>query len=215
MPLGHGRDFHFHEKAHLAKEQAFDWINAQLVCAEDDNPQLAWHLGKWENLFVRFCLLFHVIDNWSDKHPRPVSAKTVQRVDRLMRDYLIPHAAAFYRQLGSDDEIGELKRACKTILLNHRSSITARELMRSLGRNRKVTRADMERVGSKLETYDWLVRTVGKNNQNNSIQWTVRPEVFSKFAKYVPAFKAEREANRKAMEKAFETQRGKTEPPID
>ena len=53
MPLGHGHDFHFHEKAHQAKELAFKWINAQLACAEDDNPQLAWHLGKWENIFVR------------------------------------------------------------------------------------------------------------------------------------------------------------------
>ena len=113
-----------------------------------------------------------------------------------MRDYLIPNAAAFYRVLGSDEEIDQIKRACKTILINRRSTITARDRMVPLGRNRKVTRADMERIGSKLETYDWLVRTTGKHNQHNSLQWTVRPEVFSKFAKYVPAFKAEREANR-------------------
>jgi len=93
-----------------------------------------------------------------------------------MRDYLIPNAAAFYRVLGSDEEIDQIKRACKTILINRRSTITARDLMRSLGRNRKVTRADMERIGSKLETYDWLVRTTGKHNQHNSLQWTVRPE---------------------------------------
>ena len=67
-----------------------------------------------------------------------------------MRDYLIPNAAAFYRVLGSDEEIDQIKRACKTILINRRSTITARDLMRSLGRNRKVTRADMERIGSKL-----------------------------------------------------------------
>jgi len=73
MPLGHGHDFHFHEKAHQAKELAFKWINAQLACAEDDNPQLAWHLGKWENIFVRLCLLFHVVEHWSDKVGKPVS----------------------------------------------------------------------------------------------------------------------------------------------
>jgi Protein of unknown function (DUF3987) len=209
MPLAHGHDLHFHERAHLAKENAFDWVNAQLTCAEQDNPQLAWHLGKWENLFVRYCLLFHVIENWDDQHAQAVSVKTVQRVDRLMRDYLVPHAAAFYKALGSDDEIDQIKRACKTILINGKDTITARDLQRSLGRNKKVERNDMERVGSKLETYDWLVRIMGKRGRSDSLQWKVRPEVFKKFANYTSIFEAERDANRKAMEIAFGTHSGK------
>jgi hypothetical protein len=204
MPLANGADFHFSEKANAFKLLAFDWIALTQQLAEQDHSHFASHLGKWENIFVRFCLLFHVIDNWRDTQPRSISKDTAQRVDRLMRDYLIPHSIAFYKALGSDEEISQLRRACKHILVNGKLTITVRELQHFLGRNKNVTRQDMEKIGSKLETWDWLIRVSGKRNQHNSVQWSVRPEVFTRFANLIPAFKVETEANIKAMKNNFQ-----------
>ena len=41
----------------------------------------------------------------------------------------------------------------------------------------------------------------------NSIQWSVRDEVFTKFEKLIPGFKAEIEATKKRMKADFEARR--------
>ena len=208
MPLAHGADFHFSDTALQFKEIAFGWIKIQIKLAEDNNDQqFASHLGKWRNIFVRYCPTIHVIDHWQDKHAIAVSQETVKKVDRLMRDYLIPHSVAFYKALGSDEENDQLRRACKYILVNDLRTITVRELQHALGRHKGITSNDMERVEGSCQTWWWLVRIQGKRNQHNSIQWAVREEVFTKFAKLIPDFKAEMEAIKKRMKADFEARR--------
>jgi hypothetical protein len=59
-------------------------------------------LSKWEGLFPRLCLIYHIIGcAAAEIYPtsRPITGSTAQRVANFMRGFLLPSATRFYTSL--------------------------------------------------------------------------------------------------------------------
>ena len=57
------------------------------------DKKLAAHIGKYDGLFARLCLLWHCIEG---AEGLTVTEHTARRVANFMHRFLLPHAMAFY-----------------------------------------------------------------------------------------------------------------------
>jgi len=61
------------------------------------NRKLASHIGKYNGIFARLCVIWHCVEHAFDAQlPRVVTENTAQRVANFLRGFLLPHAIAFY-----------------------------------------------------------------------------------------------------------------------
>src|SRR5262249_9122804 len=60
------------------------------------HKKLAAHVGKYDGIFVRLCLLWHCIESPGTEPPSTVSEKCARRVADFLAHFLFPHAVAFY-----------------------------------------------------------------------------------------------------------------------
>ena len=77
-----------------------------LQACESINKKLAAHIGKYDGLFGRLCVIWHCIENIDQPHlPEVITIDTTRRVAKFLHEYLLPHAIAFYTDiLGLSDE---------------------------------------------------------------------------------------------------------------
>ena len=57
------------------------------------NKRLAAHIGKYDGLFARLCLLWHHIEGAKTS---AVTESTAHRVAQFMHTFMLPHAVTFY-----------------------------------------------------------------------------------------------------------------------
>jgi hypothetical protein len=60
------------------------------------NKRLAAHIGKYDGLFARLCLLWHYIEG---AETLVVKEGTAHRVAQFMHQFMLPHAAEFYTSI--------------------------------------------------------------------------------------------------------------------
>ena len=65
-----------------------------LQAIEAVNPKLSAHLGKYDGIFARLCLLWHCIESRYSSLPPVIPEKTARRVGAFMHDFLLPHATS-------------------------------------------------------------------------------------------------------------------------
>jgi len=85
------------DDAALAIRQDLEHKHIELMSYEVINRKLAAHIGKYDGLFARLCLLWHCIEQPSED--LIVTEPTARRVADFMRRFLLPHATAFYAGL--------------------------------------------------------------------------------------------------------------------
>ena len=88
------------EAAHLSREKVARY--AKRMIDAFDNPHIQAWLGKWDGLYARLLLLYHVIECATmGKYPteRQVDAHTADKVERLMCGVLLHHAIHFYAEI--------------------------------------------------------------------------------------------------------------------
>jgi hypothetical protein len=81
------------DDAALEIRQGLEHKHLELMAYEIINRKLAAHIGKYDGLFARLCLLWHCIEG---AEGLTVTAHTARRVADFMRRFLLPHAVAFY-----------------------------------------------------------------------------------------------------------------------
>jgi Protein of unknown function (DUF3987) len=164
----------------------------ELQALEGINRKLAAHIGKFDGLFGRLCLLFHCIEH-PNKLPLEISLKTADRVAIFLHDFLLPHAFAFYVDLmGLADDHDHLTAMAGYILAQKKESLNARDCYRDIHQLRsKRVREDIEPLLGKLEAFGWLNRTPGRRPSDHPV-FTVNLEVHKRFAD-----RAEAEAKRR------------------
>ncbi|MDX0312060.1 DUF3987 domain-containing protein [Sinorhizobium meliloti] len=95
------------------------------------NKKLAAHIGKYDGLFARLCVVFHCIESTS---PRPASVipfDTARRVADFLHEFLFPHALAFYQNvLGLSDRHDAVLATAGWILTHRPEKITVRDVRR-------------------------------------------------------------------------------------
>jgi DNA polymerase I-like protein with 3'-5' exonuclease and polymerase domains len=163
---------------------------------ESVNRKLGAHIGKYDGLFVRLCLLWHCIEH--DDPPPYVSEATATRVARFLHEFLLPHAFAFYvgmLGLADHDRLADL---AGYILAHRLESVTSRDVQRSVRSLRKLDRADTESLFHQLAALGWVVQGFSYR-PSDPARWAVNPEVHRLFAARAAEEKERRERTRQTI----------------
>jgi hypothetical protein len=125
-----------------------------------------------------------------------VAEQTARRVADFMRQFLLPHATAFYAgMLRLSDDHDRLARVAGFILAAKLSRITNRDIQRGSRAMRGLGRQEIEDVFAQLEALGWLLPTSG-SRWTAPPHWQVNLEVHRRFAE-----RAERETGQRAKER--------------
>lgn len=165
-----------------------------MMASELVNKKLATHVGKYDGVFARLCVLWHCIENAArSEFPMVVSEDTAQRVARFLHEFLFKHAVAFYTGvLGLSDDHDRLKNVAGYILANKLDKITNRDVQRGDSSMRKLTDHDTLKIFEQLEALGWVDRRPPKKPPEK-LQWIVNPLVHVQFAD-----RAKQEAERRS-----------------
>jgi len=99
-----------------------------LQSLENINRKLASHIGKYDGLFARLCIVWHFVEHFvrtEDKVsqsniPTEIAGTTAQRVADFLHEFLLPHALAFYSGILSlSDDHDRLQSLAGYILARH------------------------------------------------------------------------------------------------
>jgi hypothetical protein len=181
------------DDAALAIREALERKHLDLMAYEVINKKLAAHIGKYDGLFGRLCLLWHCIEG---AEGLTVTEHTARRVAAFMLRFLLPHATAFYAgMLTLSDDHDRLTNVAGYILAKKLTHITNRDVQRGSRAMRGLERQEIERIFEQLEALGWLTR-VGEQRWSTPPRWRVNAEVHRLFAE-----RAEREATERAKER--------------
>ena len=158
---------------------------------ESLNKKLSSHVGKYNGIFARLCVIFHCIENVGRELPIIVTADTAGRVASFLHNFLLPHAMAFYGGvLGLSDDHDRLTAVAGYILAHKLNEITNRDVQRGDRTMRGLEKKDIERLFQQLEALGWVIHGEVRGRSSLCI---VNPKVHSLFRE-----KAKQEATRRA-----------------
>lgn len=129
----------------------------ELSVTETINRKLASHIGKFDGMFARLCVLFHCILNADESSLPPViGADTAERAAAYLHKFLLPHALAFYTTvLGMTDDDDLVRDVAGYILAHNEARITARTFKRGSTAMKALNREQIRRVMQTLEALGW------------------------------------------------------------
>lgn len=168
----------------------------RLISAFDSPHMKAW-LGKWDGLFGRLAITYHVIECASEyKHPssRRISTETAKMVERLMCGYLLHHAIHFYSEiLDANDRQEHVRQLGRLILAKRIERLTKRDIMLYWKASARMEWWQVRAVVDVLCTMAWLEPdTEAIDTDGKPRAWFVNPEVHQMFEGH-----AERERDRR------------------
>jgi hypothetical protein len=180
-----------------AVRQDLERKHLDLANLETINKKLAAHIGKYDGLFARLCVIWHCVENcFEDKVPRLIPAKTAQRVADFLHRFLLPHAVAFYGNvLGLADDHDRLVAVAGYILARKLERVTNRDIARGDRTMRRLTKRETEEVFEQLEALGWLTRARGGGRTDRPF-WAVNPHCHQLFAERGETERARREKAR-------------------
>ncbi|WP_374843508.1 DUF3987 domain-containing protein [Brucella haematophila] len=166
------------------------------------NRRLATHIGKFDGLFGRICVLLHVIKNIDGELPKEVDLETATQAHTLLHDYLLKHAIALhFNILGATDMHAAMVDAAGSILTNEalHDVISARLLNRhGTAVLRRMDVLDLERVMQQLDAYSW-VEPLPLGRTERAPKYRVNPLVHDRFKRLAAKIAAERKEMREAI----------------
>jgi hypothetical protein len=173
------------------------------------NRRLAAHIGKYDGLFARLCLLWHYVEGAGTP---TVTEHTAHRVTQFMHKFMLPHAVTFYTSiLGVTDNHDSVCQVARYILAKKLTRVTSRDIQSGVTAMSGLKRQEVEVICDQLESLGWLFRAQGP--RRDSAHWEVNAEVHRKFADRAAREAAERAARQEAiMEAAAERRAQKEEP---
>lgn len=146
------------------------------------NSKLAAHIGKYNGIFARLCVVWHCVEHAGAKLPCIISTATARRVKVFLHTFLLPHAMAFYAgTLGLSNDHERLTATAGYILAHKLTRITNRDVQRGDGTMRKLEKRDIEALFEQLDALGWIMRTPGPR-PTDPPHWIVNPLVHTKFA---------------------------------
>lgn len=148
------------------------------------NRKLGAHFGKYDGIFARLALLFHVIEHaHAETLPGTVTVETAERARQFLHGFLRPHAVAFYHDVLSVRDGGDQLTAVASFILAHgRERMTARDVQRGNSTMRGMSKDDVRDVMDRLEVAGWV--TPSEAVRSDSTQWDVNPIVHRRFARH-------------------------------
>jgi hypothetical protein len=167
-----------------------------LQLCETINRKLAAHIGKYNGLFARLCVIWHCIEHAGARMPLVVPETTARRVAGFMHGFLLPHALAFYAGvLGLSNDHDCLTDIAGYILAHKLDRITNRDVQRGSRSMRNLERRNIESIFDQLSALGWINRVPGPRASDPS-HWMVNSVVHQRFAE-----RARSEAERRTRER--------------
>jgi hypothetical protein len=174
----------FTDKARAIRDARESWHLKLMKAYEGFSPKMAAHIGKYDGIFARLCLLFHCIEACEREEPAPpllVTSATAQKVADFMERFLFPHAVAFYSSVfGLASNHDQLTAVAGYILAYGKTRLTSQDVYHGDTTMRRLKRADQERVGYQLEALGWVAAVPGRRPSQSPV-WVVNPEVHRRF----------------------------------
>jgi hypothetical protein len=176
----------------LTIRQQLEQKHHDMMAIETVNKKFASHIGKYDGIFARLCLLWHCIENPDQVL---VSEKTARRVADFLHGFLLPHALAFYADMfGLSDDHDRLKSVAGYILAHKVQVVTNRVIQRGDKTMRGLKARDIDNILNQLDALGWVNKIQGP--RFNVVRWNVNPEVHRLFQE-----RAEQEAERRRHER--------------
>jgi hypothetical protein len=162
------------------------------------NKKLAAHVGKYDGLYARLCIVFHCIDSTSPRPAAVIPYETAKRAANFLHDFLFPHALAFYQNvLGLSDKHDAVLATAGWILSHQPEKITVRDVRRGDRTMREMDVDQAEEVLRKLDAMSWVDPVPAV--RRDSVTYTVNPEVYTEFSLRAEREKARRERVRQLI----------------
>jgi len=153
-----------------------------LQTLETINRKLASHIGKYDGLFARLCVVWHCVEHAGQDMPATVTEATAQRVADFLHRFLLAHAIAFYSGvLGLSDDHDRLTAIAGYILTHNVERITNRDVQRSIRTMRNLREHEIRPLLEQLGALGWLEQLPGPR-PSSPPHWQVNPAVHAKFA---------------------------------
>ncbi|MDX8517958.1 DUF3987 domain-containing protein [Mesorhizobium dulcispinae] len=159
---------------------------------ESVNVKLAAHIGKYDGLFARLCLVWHCIESSGERPASIINEDVAARVRDFLFRYLYPHAVAFYTDvIGLSDRQDKVLAVAGWILAHRPASVTIRAVRRGDRIMRGMDNDEAEAVLHQLDAFGWLdpVPTIRRDSK----EWHVDSRVYELFDE-----RAEEEAERRS-----------------
>jgi hypothetical protein len=182
----------------LAIREELERKHLEFQQCESINRKLAAHIGKFNGIFARLCVVWHCAENSKGEIPPIITEDTARRVKGFLHGFLLPHALAFYAGiLGLSDNHDRLAAVAGYILAHKLECITNRDVQRGDRSMRNLTRRETDAIFEQLDALGWITRTPGPR-PSDPPHWIVNPAVHQKFAERGKA-EAERRERERAM----------------
>jgi hypothetical protein len=181
----------------------------ELQSLETINRKLASHIGKYDGLFARLCIIWHCVEHSecanaddSDRElPVVVTERTAQRVADFLHQFLLPHALAFYSGvLGLSDDHDRLESIAGYILTHKLTRVTNRDIQRGDRKMRGLKEHETRPLLEQLSALGWLER-IDPKRPSLPPHWRVNPAVHEKFTDRAVREAERREATRNMISK--------------
>ncbi|MEN8896910.1 MAG: DUF3987 domain-containing protein [Yoonia sp.] len=167
----------------------------ELQSVETINRKLASHIGKFDGVFARLCVLWHCIEHIESTMlcdtpdfdgttlPATVTGATAQRVADFLHRFLLAHSIAFYSGvLGLSDDHDRLTAIAGHILAHKLDRITNRDVQRGDRTMRGLKDFEIRPLLEQLAALGWLDR-IDPPRPSSAPHWHVNPAVHVRFEK--------------------------------
>jgi hypothetical protein len=184
----------------------------ELTLYETINKKLAAHIGKYDGIFARLCLIWHCVECVEKREePGLIDAAQAQRVADFLHGFLLPHAVAFYTSIfGLSDEHDRLTAVAGYILAHKLKVLTNRDIQRGDRTMRNLKKYDVENVFHQLDALGWVNRMAGIR-PTDPPRWAVNPEVHRLFQERAAQEAERRHREREAIAAFLAARRGTSE----
>lgn len=176
----------------------------RLQSSEAVNRKLAAHVGKYDGLFARLCIVWHCVENADGPLPPAITEGTAERVAAFLHKFLLPHAFAFYAgTLGLSDDHDRLTAIAGYILAHRLERVTNRDVQRGDRAMRAIREQDIRPLLEQLAALGWLEMVPGPR-PTQPPHWLVNPAVHARFADRASGEGAKRKEARKIFQNLAE-----------
>jgi hypothetical protein len=190
-------------EAHRRREYIARTARAVMVLPSTSSGLRA-HLAKWEGLFARLALTWH-LTNAVGNGTTPtlvIDEATADCVARLMVDFLLPHAAHVYGEVLGQDHLVHARWVAGYVLARHCERVTARDIRRAYNALRDDRRAVDDAMAT-LVVAGWAWPIDAELGRPPS-KWKVNPHVHTIFARRAAAERERRELAKQQVREAAE-----------
>ena len=190
----------FDDKAQELRRELEAKHHGMVRAMESTNKKMASHLGKYDGMFPRLCVVWHVIENANaETLPSVVTYETANRVARFLHEYIMRHSIAFYMgTIGLSEDQDVIEDVAGYILAHKVETVTMRTFQRGSTKMRKLTRHQVEPICHQLEAMGWIDSLDARGSRLTA---KINPDVHERYADRAKSETDRREAVKQEIKK--------------